>query len=1202
MHIKQLVLDNFKSFGRRTELPFYDDFTTVSGPNGSGKSNIIDAVLFALGLARSTGIRAEKLTDLIYNPGDEGTEGPGEAAVEVVLDNTDRALSRDQVVAAAGTEDVGDVDEIRVKRRVKETEEHYYSYYYLNGRSVNLSAIQDLLSQAGVAPEGYNVVMQGDVTSIISMTPYRRRAILDEIAGVAAFDEKKDAALAELETVKDRIEEAELRIGEKADRLEQLADERETALHYQELRERKTEFEGYLKAAELEDKRGELETTRERIETARAALDARRTELEAVADHVAALEDELEALSREIERKGEDEQLELQRGIETITGEISRIEGEISGAEDRIQEAEADRRAAFVALDRKQEQLDELDAAVRERKLEKASVTVELEDKADERERIEAEIADVGEAYEGRKEALDERRAALDEAKAEKHDRQREQDRLLDEARRRSNERADVQAQLETAEARRPELDAEREDLAAERETSRARLAETEAAVERHRQKKTERGAELATVEDELSAKQAEYAELEAAAAQRGDSSYGRAVTTVLNAGLDGVHGTVGQLGHVEEGYATACETAAGSRLANVVVADDEVGQRGIEYLKANNAGRATFLPITKMDQRSLPRLPNRDGVVDFAYNLVDFDDAYAGVFSYVLGATLVVDDLATARSLMGQYRLVTLDGDLVERSGAMTGGSTRGTRYSFSGSGEGQLQRVAERIAALEAERREHREAVATLEERLEDARDERADAAETVRDVEASLERVADERAALDERVEALEDRLAAIEVERESVAEEMQAIEAAVAEGDEAIAAIRDDIADIEAELADSNIPELTEAAEAVDDEMAALEDRLDAIDGALNERQLERGFVEEAIEGLHDDIEAAQNKKAEQQRRIERLEETIAEKEADLDGKRAAVDELEDELAELKAEREAQREGLREAAAERDDAREAVRAAETELAGLERAAEALTSEIAELEAAVEDYDPEDIPDHDEVVETIDTLATEMAALEPVNMLAIEEYDAVETDLDDLTGRKATLVEEREAIRERIDSYETQKKATFMAAFEGIDEHFREIFGRLSAGSGELHLENPDDPFEAGLTMKAKPRDKPVQRLDAMSGGEKSLTALAFIFAIQRFNPAPFYALDEIDAFLDAANAERVGEMLDELADDAQFIVVTHRSAMLERSERAIGVTMQDDNVSAVTGIAIGDARGDEEAEEELAADGGDEADSP
>jgi chromosome segregation protein len=198
--------------------------------------------------------------------------------------------------------------------------------------------------------------------------------------------------------------------------------------------------------------------------------------------------------------------------------------------------------------------------------------------------------------------------------------------------------------------------------------------------------------------------------------------------------------------------------------------------------------------------------------------------------------------------------------------------------------------------------------------------------------------------------------------------------------------------------------------------------------------------------------------------------------------------------------------------------------------------------------------------------------------MDALEPVNMLAIDEYDEVAAALDDLQERRDTLVDERDGIEARIEGYEARKKETFMEAFDAIDAHFQDIFERLSAGTGELHLENEADPFDGGLTMKAEPGDKPIQRLDAMSGGEKSLTALAFIFAIQRHNPAPFYALDEVDAFLDAANAERVGEMVDDLAGDAQFVVVSHRSALLDRSERAIGVTMQGDNVSAVTGIRL------------------------
>jgi chromosome segregation protein len=1183
MHIKELVLDDFKSFGRKTRIPFYDDFTTISGPNGSGKSNIIDAVLFALGLARTSGIRAEKLTDLIYNPGHDDEErefrGEREASVEVVLDNADRTLERSQVVSAAGTDKVGDVDEITIRRRVKQTDEDtYYSYYYLNGRSVNLTDVRDLLEQAGVTPEGYNVVMQGDVTEIITKTPLRRREIIDEIAGVAAFDVKKEDAFEELEVVEDRIEEADLRIGEKEGRLEQLEDERETALEYQGLREEKEEFEGHLKAAELEDKRSDLESTREEMASKESDLVDLQRELDERQGKVTRLEEDLEDLNAEIERKGEDEQLEIKREIEEVKGEIGRLEDRIESTEERIEDAENKRRQAFVQIDRKQETVDDLQGRIRNTKVRKADLKADVEKRREELAEVEAEIEAVDTEYESVRDELEERRERLSELKDAKNDLQREQDRLLDEARRRTNEQREKEAEIEEAEARIPEIEADVADLEAELEKVETNRETITGVVEDLKAEKRELAERLDELDDEISAKQQEYAELEARAGESGDSSYGRAVTTVLNSDLDGVHGTVGQLGGVDPEYATACETAAGGRLANVVVEDDGVGQQGIEYLKRRNAGRATFLPMTKMRSRGLGSLPDHEGVIDFAYELVDFDPKYADVFSYVLGDTVVVDEIETARELMGRHRLVTLDGDLVEKSGAMTGGSSSGSRYSFSKSGKGQLERVAERIHQLEDERSDVREELRGVEDRLEDARDRQSDAADQVRDVESSIERKEAEKTELEERIDRLREELADIEDEREEVSERMDEIEAEIAERDAEIDDEREAIEELKRELEASDIPELTERAEEVRAEIDEIEDEMDDLDGELNELGLEKQYAEEAIEELHDEIEAAQNRKAEAEGTIDELESEIEEREATLEEKREQVADLEDELAELKGEREELKEELRDAREARDEWKRRVTDVEDELDELRSTASRLEWEVDELASQVGDYDPEEIRDLSYVKGQITKLENRMEELEPVNMLAIDEYDRVEDELEDLQDKKGTLVEEAAGIRERIEQYEERKREVFMEAFEGIDEHFRRIFAKLSNGSGELHLENEEDPFDGGLTMKAQPADKPVQRLDAMSGGEKSLTALAFIFAIQRYNPAPFYALDEVDAFLDAANAELVGELVDDLASDAQFIVVSHRSALLERSERAIGVTMQGNNVSAVTGIDL------------------------
>ena len=1195
MHINELVLDSFKSFGRPTRIPFYEDFTVVTGPNGSGKSNIIDGVLFALGLARTRGIRAEKLTDLIYNPGHAdgsgGDAGGGarEASVTVVLDNSDRTLERSQVVNAAGSEDIGDVDEITVKRRVKETEDNYYSYYYLNGRACNLSDIQDLLAQAGITPEGYNVVMQGDVTEIINMTPHERRGIIDEIAGVAEFDAKKADAFEELDAVEDRIGEADLRIEEKETRLDQLEDERETALEYQSLREEREEYEGYRKAAELEDKRDDLAETETEIDDVASDLADERAELDRRQGRVTRLEDELDGLRTEIERKGEDEQLRIKAEIEGIKGEIDRLENAIDAAEDRIRDAESDRRDAFVQLDRKQEKIDDLDTEIRSVKVEQASVKSDIGSLETDLAEVQAEIDDVDTEYDELKADLKERKSRLEELKTERNDRQREKDRLLDDTRRRATEISEAEDRIEELREILPDLKAEASDLHSELDKAAKNQEKIEGIVDDLQGEKSELKSELDEVVEEIQSKQSEYATLEARASDDGDTSWPRSVTTILNAGQSGVHGTVGQLGAVEGEHATACETAAGGRLAHVVVDDDGVGSDCIDYLKSRNAGRATFLPITEMEDRGLPSLPSHPGVVDFARTLVDYDAEYEGIFSYVLGSTVVVEDMSTARDLMGDYRMVTLDGDLVERSGAMTGGSGGGSRYSFSKSGGGRLERLAGDIETLEDRRRSLQAEIRELDEDIEDARDRAADARDRVRSVESEIDDAESDVEAAEAEIEALEAEIEDLREARAAVDADMQALDDEIDGIEAEIAATEAEIDDLESDLADSKIPELTAEADGIRDEIDEKESRMDDLDARLNELELEQQYAEDALDDLQERIETAQEKKADARDDIRDHEAEIEERKAELEEKREAVEELEAELAELKADREDLQATLRAAKTDRDDKRDEVDRIESNLDSLRETKERLSWEIDELDAEVGDYDPEAIPGHDEVQSAIDRLTAEMEALEPVNMLAIDEYDEVQSELDDLQERRDVLVDEREAIEERIDRFDRQKKETFMHAFDAINRNFTDIFERLSDGTGDLHLESAEDPFDGGLTMKAQPGDKPIQRLTAMSGGEKSLTALAFIFAIQRHNPAPFYALDEIDAFLDAANAERVGEMVDDLSADAQFVVVSHRSALLERSERAIGVTMQGDNVSAVTGIQVG-----EDADPEVPAD--------
>jgi len=346
VYIKEIEFVNFKSFGKKVKIPFYNDFTTISGPNGSGKSNIIDGILFALGLTSSRTLRAEKLTDLIYNG--DASKKPDFAQVTIRFDNSDHKLPLE-------------LDEVEVSRKVRRTKNGYYSYFYFNGKSVSLGEIHSQLEKAGITPEGYNVVMQGDVTQIISMPSVERRKIIDEIAGVAEFDERKQKALGELEVVRQQIERVDIILEEVRTQLGKLAGERDQALKYQALKAEKVKFEGYLLLSKLKDARTELQNVdkelagkEEHREKVQLLLNERMQELQA-------LEKTLEELSVEIRKKGEDEQLQVKREIEETKGEISRCVDSIELSESELEEADSRRRKAFVEIDSTKGKVGELE-------------------------------------------------------------------------------------------------------------------------------------------------------------------------------------------------------------------------------------------------------------------------------------------------------------------------------------------------------------------------------------------------------------------------------------------------------------------------------------------------------------------------------------------------------------------------------------------------------------------------------------------------------------------------------------------------------------------------------------------------------------------------------------------------------------------------------------------------------------------------
>ena len=673
------------------------------------------------------------------------------------------------------------------------------------------------------------------------------------------------------------------------------------------------------------------------------------------------------------------------------------------------------------------------------------------------------------------------------------------------------------------------------------------------------------------------------YFRAEAAFKAASDGSFGRAVETVLAAGLKGVHGTLAQLGAVDQEYAYALEIAAGAKLRNVVVDDDGVAARGIDILKTQRAGRATFLPLNKLQppRRLMPT--GEEGFIGYAVNLVQFEPRYAAAFHFAFGETVIVRDMACARPHIGRYRMVTLDGELLERSGAMTGGSDgkgSGVRFTATLAKELEEAKAAfERALSKVTQQKAIMEAIALDAEK---AKEQLAYCQDQVRTKQFELNDRNRRLQELRDKVLALESAIAIAETESDGIEEKLEAFRERMFGLEARQMDLELAISDIDEQLDDERVQELSSLVNSFEFNVRQLESHLQNDAHELKLVALEQGTAREAIARVE----------AELARRVEERQ-AHAEKARSAERILAECHEL---LAALERQREDLRNRLGALQLDRERKAEEVRLAERVVSDRERELERLLEGVSATRAQAESLKPQlqqmedelwlagieppkEAPSEqptEELKRQITRLEVKMRDLEPVNMLAIEAFDREAARQADLQEKVAKLRDERLTILARIDEISAQKHASFMKAYDEMATNFSEIFAELAAGTGYLHLENPASPFEGGLIIRAQPKDKKMQRLEAMSGGEKSLTALAFLFSFQRYMPAPFYAFDEVDAALDAVNAERLAVMVKKQTAHAQCIVISHRRPMLERSDQTIGISARTDGATRVLGV--------------------------
>ena len=1174
MFIKEIEFINFKSFGKRVKIPFYEGFTAISGPNGSGKSNIIDGILFALGLSGSKTMRAEKLTDLIFN--DAKSKPPEFAQVTITFDNRDRKAPVE-------------ADEFEISRKIKQTKSGYYSYFYYNGKAVSLTEVHELLGKAGVTPEGYNVVMQGDISQITAkMSPTERRKIIDEIAGVSEFDEKKQKSLAELDIVKEQIEKIDIIIEEVKAQLDRLSSEREHAMKYRTLREQKQKYEGYLILSKLKDAKIELANVENEIlkyDALAAETEEKIREREA---EQSAAESELAALNTEIRQKGEDEQLRIKREIEELKGHISRTRESIGVLEREESSFESKRRDLFVKIDGRKKEIAEYENTLLEEKRKEETVLKEQSDRNTEKLILASKIAEIDKKFAEQTSVSNKKRDELETLKNEKNQLIRDEDRLTDALRRKAAEMKDIENEIE--EAKTNSKNAESDTKVAEYEISKLEeeadklkkdIDDLESAHKRVSDEKK-------TLESRASEKEKEFGVIEARVrATEVGSTYSHAVEEILKASkhedLYGIVGAVANLGRADPEYAKALEIAAGGKMQAIVVETDADAEHAINYLKRKNLGRATFLPLNKMEQkRNLPDLSGSvAGFIGYAIDLIDYESEYDPAFWYVFRDTVIVDTLENARRSLGRYRMVTLDGDTVEKSGAMIGGSvSQKSRISFAATERDRLDVLGAEIREIYKKRADLITKSDDLEAKMNTANKRVAVISNEISKMEMRIEEIKGRETRLSDILGSKQSGMDALADEQKQLKTEMNdVIEKRLAK-EEIQKELEAEIQEIEAELNNPELEELRRKDKRIDDEIQRLKERLGDIKSDTNAIEMSKKHAEEVIEEMKAEINALEERKKSGKENIDALQAEITEYEEKQKQNEARELEISNELKDLRD----RREMLEQKA---DDARkksEKIRFSYEEVKRHKDACiltkQTLEKQYIDLSAEVkerglEEADDEDIPSYQTVYITIESLEKEMESMEPVNMRAIDEYDSVNDRQTELVGRRDTLFNEREELLTRIDQYEKLKRDTFMEAYNGINENFTKVFFELADGHGELILENPHDPFAGGMTLRAQPKGKNILRLEAMSGGEKSLTALAFIIAIQGYRPAPFYVFDEVDQNLDGWNVERVAERVEKSAAAAQFIVISLRKPMLEQSDRIVGVT-QLEGTTSITGV--------------------------
>ncbi len=1164
MHIKRLEIDNFKSFANKTEIPFLTGFTAIAGINGSGKSNIIDSILFALGLSSAKTLRSEKgVSDLISTHNNRN-----EASVKVVFDLDDETGS-----------------EISFSRKVKKSPSGFNSTYYINDKPQSLTQVHSELEKFQITPNSNNIIMQGDVIDLVNCSSIERRKFIDEVAGTADFDRKIETANSELDTVEKRLQDSNLILGTIIERLEQLKDERETALKYRELKEQKDNLEGQISVVKYFDFKRILDMVHQNILDSQKQQKSKEKEIEKIDEEILNQKKEYDEICKKVKAQGEDKQLEVIRQSEEKKGEISRKKDSIIHTDKIIFQNNKTIENSKNGIIESKNKKEGIKSAIKEKEKIKKQLEEELKNQKEKLDNILKEVTGLNKTADTYIQKRNQLKIELDKIKEEETE-------II-------KQKATYEPRLELLSNELKNAKASKENIIQGQKTFKDDKDKKELLIEKLSkeledikllQKLTFESLDKVKNDSgdlayNIQISNKKISELEANKRAYRTFGLGSGVETIMQSNLKGVHAPLSQLLEVEAEYSDAINEALGARSRFVIVENEHVASQAIEILKSQGKDRATFLPLNKLKPAPAKlSLPKEKGVIDFAINLIDFDDTYLDAFYFALGETLVVDNMETAKRIMGKYRIVTLDGEIFEKSGAITGGAKRKNTSLFGKLDDRELENYKKRLVEFENKYKELEIKKNELDKKLNQLRDDFLNATNSLNGAKIELNALILSNSKAQELLDAQENKIKEIEPEIKSITQKLDKFEENHIKVIDKINEITNDIKEVEKFIDEGELNKLKELTKDTEDEIKKIEKDILTIENEISKDTNSMNLYDIVEKQKEADIERLTNDNITLASDKKRFEGEIKEIEKVLIELEEEIKELGKNLVELQNLRQKIQDALLKTQNDKnvleneiERIKEQIESSKTRRNEIEPQLKETSEELKQKGIDINKVEPTQMT-IDEITGKIQKLQKKMDEMGLVNMRAIEAYEEVSTKKNELEEKLNTLEKEKNEIQIRMTGYENLKKETFLNTFNQINVHFSNIFSELTDGSGKLILENPENPFLGGLTVEGQQKDKQKQKLAGMSGGEKTLMALSLVFAVQKHLPSPFYALDEVDAALDGFNVERIARMILQQSKTTQFIVISQRSQMVDNADRMIGVTQKDKGVTKISGTTL------------------------